>query len=249
MSNTNPGEEVVAFEPERLQVEFCDEWTNVEPPGPFLIGREGDLAIDDNPYLHRSFLSIRWDQFWWIDNVGAALAATVSDEGGTMHSWLSRGASLPVLFPVTAVRFTAGPTSYGISLHLTDAPMTSAGTIVSNHGTTTLRPASLTDNQRQLVLSLAEPSLLAERSGVSVVPSSGDAAKRLGWTQTKFNRQLDAVCQKLARTGVRGLHGEPGRLASNRRARLVEYALAIRLVTPEDLPLLDHSLDEGAADR
>jgi len=28
-------------------------------------------------------------------------------------------------------------------------------------------------------------------------------------------------------------------LASNRRARLVEYAIAVRLVTPDDLPLLD----------
>lgn len=235
-------------ERQELQVEFCDEWTTVTPPGPFLMGREGDLAIDDNPYLHRSFLSLRCDQFWWVENVGTALATTVSDEAGTMHSWLSPGTSLPLLFPVTMVRFTAGPTSYSIALHLGNAPMISAGSVVSNRGTTTLRPAALTMNQRQLVLSLAEPSLLAVRGGVSAIPSSSEAAQRLGWTQTKFNRQLDAVCQKLARTGVRGLHGGPGKLASNRRARLVEYALAIRLVTPEDLPLLDEVLNQDSED-
>ena len=63
------------------------------------------------------------------------------------------------------------------------------------------------------------------------MPSSSEAATRLGWTTTKFNRKLDNVCQKLAAQGVRGLHGEPGRLASNRRARLVEYAIAVRLIT------------------
>ena len=37
-------------------------------------------------------------------------------------------------------------------------------------------------------------------------PSSADAAARLGWTVTKFNRKLDNVCQKLADAGIRGLH-------------------------------------------
>jgi hypothetical protein len=80
------------------------------------------------------------------------------------------------------------------------------------------------------------------------MPSSGEAAQRLGWTTTKFNRKLDNVCQKLSAQGVRGLHGEPGRLASNRRARLVEYALAVRLVTRDDLALIDSSAvgDEAA---
>jgi hypothetical protein len=47
------------------------------------------------------------------------------------------------------------------------------------------------------------------------------------------------------------LHGEPGRLASNRRARLVEYSLAVRLVTRDDLELISRaSLGPGTdADR
>ena len=43
--------------------------------------------------------------------------------------------------------------------------------------------------------------------------------------------------------GVRGLRGGPGKLASNRRARLVEHAVFSRLVTAEDLPLLDRAQD------
>ena len=63
-------------------------------------------------------------------------------------------------------------------------------------------------------------------------------AARLGWPVTKFNRKLDNVCGKLADVGVRGLHGGPAKLASSRKARLVEYAMAARIVTVEDLDLL-----------
>jgi hypothetical protein len=230
---------------DRLHVEFCGEWSVVDPPGPFTLGREGDLAIDDNPYLHRSFLVLRWDRFWWIDNVGSSLAATVSDRDGVMHSFFAPGATLPLVFPVTDVRFTAGPTSYLLSLHTDDAPLTLASTVVTGDGLTTMRPMALTTNQKQLVLALAEPALLASGTAASTIPSSAVAAERLDWTITKFNRQLDAVCQKLAKAGVRGLHGGGSALATSRRARLVEYALATRLVSAEDLPLLDRPAADG----
>ena len=42
----------------------------------------------------------------------------------------------------------------------------------------------------------------------------------------------------LADLGVRGLHGGPAKLASSRKARLVEYAMAARIVTADDLDLL-----------
>jgi hypothetical protein len=62
---------------------------------------------------------------------------------------------------------------------------------------------------------------------------------------TKFNRKLDNVCQKLKKAGVRGLHGGPDRLASDRRSRLVEYAVSVRLVTASDLRLLDAAAPDG----
>jgi hypothetical protein len=71
------------------------------------------------------------------------------------------------------------------------------------------------------------------------LPSNQEVARRLGWRLTRVNRKLDNVCQKLAAQGIRGLHGAPGQLASNRRARLVEYALAVRMVSRDDLALLD----------
>jgi hypothetical protein len=56
---------------------------------------------------------------------------------------------------------------------------------------------------------------------------------------TTFNRTLDNVCEKLDKIGVDGLRGGRGKLAVNRRARLVEYAVATRLVSADDLETLD----------
>ena len=110
--------------------------------------------------------------------------------------------------------------------------------IVASSSTTAATPV-LTESQFALVLALAEPLLRGGAGGRTEIPSSAEAARRLGWALTRFNRKLDNVCQKLARSGVRGLHGGPGSLASGRRARLVEYAVASRLVTREHLYLLD----------
>jgi hypothetical protein len=224
-----------------LHVEFCGAITPVEPPGPFVIGREGDLAVDDNEYLHRNFLTLSYDRFWWLTNVGRHLSATVCDTDAAMQSWIAPGTALPLLFAGTEVRFTAGPTNYCVTLMLERPAMVASGTITTAHGTTTVQPVSLTERQRCVVLALAEPALLSGQSYPSELPSSPAASERLGWKLTTFNRQLDAVCHKLDRAGVRGVHGDSATLASGRRARLVEYALAVRMVTPEDIPLLDEA--------
>ena len=71
------------------------------------------------------------------------------------------------------------------------------------------------------------------------MPRNADAAARLGWTLTRFNRKLDNICYKLDRIGVKGMRGGPRSHASYRRTALVDYALTARIVTVEDLPLLD----------
>ena len=115
---------------------------------------------------------------------------------------------------------------------------------MNDAGDTTIGATHLTPDQRRLIVALAEPRLRGDGRASVVLPSSADAAARLGWTITRFNRKLDNVCQKLQRLGVRGLHGDADRLASNRRSRLVEYAVATRLVSRADLAMLDLPLSE-----
>ena len=215
-------------------VEFCGELRPVERE-PFTIGRDADLVIDDgNRFLHRQFLSLSSQQgVWLLANVGGQLTATVSDVEGRLEAFLAPGAVLPLVFDATVVRFTAGPTSYELTIRLGDPAFVASQVDENDNGDTTIGRIAMTPDQ------LAEPALRGTGRAGAAMPSSAEAARRLGWTTTKFNRKLDNVCQKLAAQGVRGLHGEPGRLASNRRARLVEYALAVRLVTRDDLDLLD----------
>lgn len=223
-----------------LKVDFCGEHHEVPDDGWLTIGREGDIVIDDNLYLHRRFLQVgRSEGLWWILNIGDQLAATVADADGRVQAWLAPQARLPVVFSHTVVRFTAGPTTYELDLHLEDAVFSEPVSMPETSGETTVGPMPFTYDQRLLVVALAEPVLRQHSKGSSSVPSSAEAATRLGWTTTKFNRKLDNVCQKLAKIGVQGLHGAPGELASNRRARLVEYAIAVRLVTADDLVMLE----------
>jgi len=235
--------------PSRPSIEFCGAMIEVDRE-PFSIGRDADFVIeDDNRFLHRRFLSLSAPQgVWLLANVGTQLTATVSDREGRLEAFLSPGGVLPLVFDETIVRFTAGPTSYEFSIVLPNPAFLASQIEENDQGDTTVGRTVMTPDQLRLVLALAEPALLGRARAGTAMPSSGEAAQRLGWTTTKFNRKLDNVCQKLSAQGVRGLHGEPGRLASNRRARLVEYALAVRLVTRGDLALIDSSTvgDEAA---
>lgn len=227
-----------------LILDFVGERTEVPEEGWVTIGREGDVVVDDNPYLHRLFLQVgHAEGLPWIVNLGDQLSATVSDTEGRVQAWLAPGARLPVVFEHTTVRFTAGPTTYEFELHMTQPVFAEPVKVPESTGDTTVGPLPFTPDQRLLILALAEPILRQDGRSTASIPSSAEAAQRLGWTSTKFNRKLDNVCQKLAKIGVQGLHGAPGELASNRRSRLVEYAVSVRLVTADDLPSLDDAAD------
>jgi hypothetical protein len=249
MSDAVPAEDASAEVTSAATVVFCGERYDVPVGGALTIGRDADLVVDDNPFLHRQLLTVEHRAgLWWLVNTGARLSATVGDRDGLIQSWLGPGAALPLVLPHTIVLFTAGPTTYEVEV-LVPGSYTPTGVAQdAAGGASTLAPPVLTATQYLLVLALAEPLLRHGIPGRAEIPSSAEAARRLGWSLTRFNRKLDNVCQKLARIGVRGVHGGPGALASGRRARLVEYAVSSRLVTPEQLYLLDEPQSEDAGD-
>ena len=237
----------------KVTVVFCGEEYSVSPDTGLTIGRTGDVEVDDNPYLHRTFLVVSFENgFWWISNTGSTLTATVADEQGLFQAWLNPGARIPLALERFTVWFTAGPTTYDFDVVVGSPAFTSTGTEALEEdtatGETTVGRVTFTPDQKLLIVALAEPLLRRSYAGPGQIPSSADAAARLGWKVTKFNRKLDNVCQKLADAGTRGLHGGPGKLASNRKSRLVEHALSTSLVTEADLALLDAGAgqaDEG----
>ena len=224
------------------KVEFCGEIYDLDSERVFTVGREGDLVIDSNPFLHRRFLELSWSEhLWWLNNVGSQLSVTLAEPNGRLNAWLAPGARIPLVFSQVSAWFTAGPTTYEIVVTIPEPPYEQSGDRAdsSTNGATTLGPVNLSPEQMRVVLALSEPTLRRARNAASEIPSSADAARRLQWTLTKFNRKLDAVCEKLDQMGVRGLRGSADQLASNRRARLVEYALSTQMVTLEDLALLE----------
>jgi hypothetical protein len=230
----------------KVTVVFCGEEYSVSPDTGLTIGRTGDVEVDDNPYLHRTFLVVSFENgFCWLSNTGSTLTATVADEQGLFQAWLNPGAKIPLAMRKLIVWFTAGPTTYDFEVHVASPAFKSVTadppepTDDDEVGAATVGRVSFTPDQKLLVVALCEPFLRRREAGTSQIPSSAVAAERLGWTLTRFNRKLDNVCQKLADAGTRGLHGGVGKLATNRKARLVEHALSTKLVTEDDLALLD----------
>ncbi|WP_222438003.1 FHA domain-containing protein [Quadrisphaera oryzae] len=231
-------------------VDFCGEEHVVPSGGSLWIGRDADLSVDDNPYLHRRFLLLRHeDGAWWLSNEGSLLSATVHDDAGLVRSSLASGARLALPPGTTKVLFTAGSTTYELAVRVPGRLATRAAELAAEvlPGEATVGPVVLTESQRLLVLALCEPALRRSGAVGAVLPSNAQAAARLGWSLTRFNRKLDNVCDRLDRSGVTGLRGGPGKLASGRRARLVEHAVASRLVGEEDLPLLAAARRAAAA--
>jgi hypothetical protein len=226
-----------------LRVLFCGEEFPAVSDRQLTIGRCGDVEIDDNPYLHRSFLVVLEEGgLWWLSNVGSTLTATVADGEGLFQAWLAPGARIPLAFSRILVWFTAGPTTYDFEIVVDNPAFVAVAPDPAEQdhsGEMTVGRVSFTADQKLLMVVLCESYLSRGYPGTSQIPSSAAAAARIGWTLTRFNRKLDNVCQKLADAGTRGLHGGVGALASSRKSRLVEHALSTRLVTVHDLVLLD----------
>jgi hypothetical protein len=223
-----------------LLVEYAGSMTELRGDRAFSFGRLGDLQIDDNPYLHRILgLFVFRNGLWWLVNAGTRIPLELADCVSASIVTIKPGAESPIHFPEALVRFSAGKIKYEIELTIDD-PMIERMPLpmVTGADTITLADLPMTLDQLRLILVLAEPALTDPFARELRIPSNKQAAQRLGWTITRFNRKLDNVCQKLAKNGVPGLHGDIGDLAADRRRRLVEYAVQSRIVTTDDLHLL-----------
>lgn len=228
-----------------LTVEYCGENYLVDHTDRFYIGRDADLAVDeDNAFLHRRLIELAYsDGFWWVSNIGSRLAVTVSGETGTLQAAIGPGSRIPVVLPAVALLFTAGDTTYEVNVSCDMAVFTSGPELPDlGDGSLTLGAVALTPSQLLLIVALAEPRLRRVGSGQSELPTNVAAAARLDWPRTTFNRKLDNVCDKFDRAGVKGLRGGPNQHATQRRARLVEYAIAAKIVRREHLELLPNRM-------
>lgn len=222
-----------------LTVDFAGELHRLSPGETLEFGRGAELDVDTNPYLHRRVGRFHFrSDFWFLANVGRSIHLVVIDAETLSQATVAPGREIALTFLPATIRFRAGRSTYELLLDGTGSESIPADRGSEPRDTLTVSGIPLTAEQRLLIIALAEPTLRAPSGGIQVPPSR-QAAARLLWSITKFNRKLDSVCAKLAKAGVAGLHGAPGALASSRRRTLVEFALQSGLVTIEDLELID----------
>jgi hypothetical protein len=233
--NDPPGEFVQG---EFLQVEFCDDHRWVHQSETLTFGREAEIVIDTNPFLHRKVGLFRFvDGQWWLENLGSEIALSIFDSGSLSTAKVGPGRRVPLLFAHATVRFVAGQSSYEVTVvQGTDSSASLGVEISSETEITTLLLSNVTLNpeQRQLLVALARP-WLEDRTRERPLATNAEIARQLNWTLSKFNRKLDNLCQKFERHGWSGLHGETAFLATERRRSLVRAALDSRLITDADL--------------
>lgn len=234
----------------RLFVDFCGEERALAPGEELTFGRSGALEIDDNPYLHRLLgRFVARDGVWWLDHLGTRTPIAVRDAHGPSTATVAPGTCAALTHGEFSVSFSAGPTNYEVLGALEEdewaidllGPEGLAGTRTLEWGR-----VELNADQRLLLLAMCERPLLDPGAVDAPLPTNRQGAARLGWSLPKFNRKLDHLCEKLHRAGVLGVHGGIGATAADRRRRLVEHGLEARLVTPDDLPLLDPPGDPAA---
>lgn len=222
-----------------LTVDFAGEVHELAPGETLEFGRGAELDIDSNPYLHRRVGRLFFQSGnWFLANLGRSTHLTVVDDETLSQATLAPGRELALTFLPATVRFRAGRATYELLLHGDSQRVELSGEPNGPGDTVTVSNLPLTPDQHLLIVALAEPTLREPLEGIQI-PSNRQAAARLGWSITKFNRKLDNVCAKLTKAGVPSLHGAPGALASSRRRALVEFALESGLVTTSDLTAID----------
>lgn len=203
--------------------------------GELTFGRAGDLAIDSNQFMHRLVgRVVSREGVWWLQNLGTRIRLELIDVDAGTTMELAPGQQLPIAAVNFSVRFAAGPTTYELAGRRSGSPMghTSEGEVVGT-ATVDFGDIPLSPEQHLLLVSLYESKLRTGRiEGNSVL------ASRFGWTNNKFNRKLDAICEKLNRVGVEGVKGSPGVNAEGRRENLLSWALSNGVVTRNDLALV-----------
>ncbi len=232
-----------------LHIFFIDELTAAHAGDVITFGRSGDIEVDEaNQYMHRivgTFFDR--DNVWWLTNNSKHGNLTLAGDGGRLTR-LPPGAVTALTEITGAVRFDAGPSTYELGWTLPGQdpmmpPTSHTGTGddfgASPDQTRQFGVVNLNHEQRQLLVALAEASLVDPTAPSTDLPANAAVAHRLGWSAKKLDRKLDYLCARLATEGVRGLRGEKGFEAIDRRSRLVEHATSSGMISAEDLDIIN----------
>ena len=218
-----------------LEIDFVGEVRSLLPGDDLRFGRNADLVIDENPFMHRVVGRFTFREgVWWLQNHGTQCRLELHDLNHGTVLEAAPAQQVPVVGTKFAVRFTAGPTTYELTgtREGTEVQTDTEGDVI---GTATMDfgQVPLSPEQHLLVVALYDSKLrTGDIEGNTVI------AHRLGWTSSKFNRKLDTICEKFHRAGLRGVKGDNGGMAEGRRGSLMAHCIGTGLVSRGDLALL-----------
>lgn len=226
-----------------LHIFFIDELTVAKPGDVITFGRSGDIELDEaNQYMHRIVGTFfEKDNVWWLANKSRHAQLTLVGNTGRLTRLPSDAVS--AISEVSGLlRFDAGPSTYELGWTLPGQdplmPPTNDDDGDPSMATTQFGIVPLNAEQRLLLVALAERSLADSSASTADLPANAAVAHRLGWSAKKLDRKLDYLCARLSAEGVRGLRGEKGFEAIDRRSRLIEHAMSSGMIGLADLESL-----------
>ncbi len=226
-----------------LHLFFIDELTVAEPGDVVTFGRSGDIEVDEaNQYMHR-IVGTFFDQdnVWWLANKSRHGQLTLVGNTGRLTR-LPPEAVSAITEQSGVLRFDAGPTTYELGWTLPGKePLMPP--VVDGEGSLSMVTSQfgivpLNEEQRMLLAALSEKCILDTSASTADLPANASVAHRLGWSAKKLDRKLDYLCARLSSEGVRGLRGEKGFEAIDRRSRLVEHVMSNGMISEADLAAL-----------
>ncbi len=226
-----------------LHLFFIDELTVASPGDVVTFGRSGDIELDEaNQYMHR-IVGTFFDQdnVWWLANKSRHGNLTLVGNTGRLTR-LPPDAVAAINEPTGVVRFDAGPSTYELGWTLPGKDPLMPPVVDEDGGVSVVTSqfgiVPLNEEQRQLLAALSEACIRDSTASTADLPANAAVAHRLGWSSKKLDRKLDYLCARLSAEGVRGLRGEKGFEAIDRRSRLVEHVMSSGMITELDVDAL-----------
>jgi len=238
----------------RIWLEEVEESAyEIDESGELTFGRQPRQSLDpaprpvrmvvdpDNLQLHRDLGRVSFrDGGWWLANTGSRVVLKLRkpDRDEDMIVEPELGTDLPN--GVSTLGFVAGRAHYAICIEISDLPRSAedAADLTPPSGVTTVKPGDrvvLTVAQRRVLVLMCEPCLRATGGQVWSVPGNQELADRLGIKEGTIERHVGDLYERFSADNVPGLLRVSGQPVSERRRKLVEFAVRAGHVTRFDL--------------
>lgn len=206
-----------------LTVRFVGEI--YRPTTELTFGRQADLTLDENNFLHRRAGRFRHrEDTWWLENLGGRLRLTMVSSDGSLLD-LQPGSSSPLLGDSGEVSVTAGPTRYTMEYELQRIQMAVTDSVsfrVSGADTMTYGPI-LTPRELDFVVVMAQGRLTGR---LGPIPSHGEIAEIWGVSAKTVDNTLQRLRTKLRNQNIHSITSSE---------TLIEYLVTQGLVSMVDL--------------